>query len=157
MIPGLTALLRSAKETLASFQFLVLTDQMHNKMTQAKERVKEKKCSNCGMMYGLDNFFKNGTYKGVIRLYTVCKGCCKIKQRLLYDTEKNIVKERRYLDRTRARRILQRAIKNGDLKKEPCYICRDIDTEAHHLIYKFPLTVIWLCPKHHNQTHYDQI
>ena len=44
MIPGLTALLRSAKETLASFQFLVLTDQMHNKMTQPKtieERIRE--------------------------------------------------------------------------------------------------------------------
>ena len=38
-------------------------------------------------------------------------------------------------------------------KKLPCIICGELNVEAHHAHYDLPLDVIWLCTKHHKQTH----
>jgi hypothetical protein len=48
--------------------------------------------------------------------------------------------------------ITGNAIKNGTLIKEPCLICGDV-SEAHHPDYSRPLDVVWLCVKHHKETH----
>lgn len=41
------------------------------------------------------------------------------------------------------------AIKMGVLIKEPCEICGNEDSEAHHDDYSNQLEVRWLCRKHH--------
>jgi len=48
--------------------------------------------------------------------------------------------------------ITGNAIRNGILKKQPCLICGE-NSEAHHPDYSRPLDVIWLCTKHHKETH----
>lgn len=38
--------------------------------------------------------------------------------------------------------------KNG-IKNEPCVICGESETEAHHFDYNDPYFIVWLCKKHH--------
>ena len=48
------------------------------------------------------------------------------------------------------------AIRSGFLVKQPCRICGTSKVEAHHSDYNFPLTVDWLCFKHHRELHYNK-
>lgn len=52
-----------------------------------------------------------------------------------------------------AHQKLERAVKSGQVKKEPCRVCGDTKSEAHHEDYNYPLNVIWLCDKHHKEAH----
>jgi hypothetical protein len=52
-----------------------------------------------------------------------------------------------------AHNTVNRAITNGILIREPCEICGDKKTEAHHDDYSKPLDVRWLCSKHHKAWH----
>lgn len=65
---------------------------------------------------------------------------------------KKIQKER-YPEKIRARELLSRAVKRGEIKKEPCIICGDKNSEAHHDNYCNPLKIKWLCKKHHRLIH----
>lgn len=56
--------------------------------------------------------------------------------------------EKERSDKNYARSAVRNAIKNGKLKKEPCF-CGEIKVEAHHSDYTKPLDVIWVCKKHH--------
>jgi len=44
------------------------------------------------------------------------------------------------------------AIRNGKLKRQPCFVCGG-SAEAHHPDYDRPLDVTWLCSTHHKQAH----
>jgi hypothetical protein len=55
----------------------------------------------------------------------------------------------RYPDKTKARQVLCKAIKNGEIRRFPCRVCGSLDSEGHHDDYSKPLDVTWLCPKHH--------
>lgn len=48
----------------------------------------------------------------------------------------------------RAQRKVFVAVRNGSLKKKPCF-CGQIKVEAHHADYSKPLQVQWLCKIHH--------
>lgn len=48
---------------------------------------------------------------------------------------------------------VRRALKAGRLKKLPCEVCNDIKSVAHHPDYLEPLTILWLCRKHHAELH----
>lgn len=52
----------------------------------------------------------------------------------------------------RARNAVNNAIRDGRLKREPCEVCGEF-AEAHHLDYRKPLDVKWLCREHHNVAH----
>lgn len=66
---------------------------------------------------------------------------------------KKIQKER-FPKKVKARESVFRAVKNGKLIKQPCFICgSQIDIEAHHFDYNKPLSVIWLCKEHHRWIH----
>lgn len=52
-----------------------------------------------------------------------------------------------------ARWTTQRAIKLGRITKQPCEICGEPKTDAHHDDYTKPLEVRWLCRPHHVQLH----
>jgi hypothetical protein len=63
---------------------------------------------------------------------------------------KKIQKER-YPKRIKARQMITDAIRRGKIKKLPCLICGDPNTEAHHPDYDKPLEIVWLCEKHHRE------
>lgn len=51
-----------------------------------------------------------------------------------------------------ARVRVHRAIARGELTRQPCEVCKR-PAQAHHIDYRDPLNVRWLCPRHHNQLH----
>lgn len=56
-------------------------------------------------------------------------------------------------ERYKAQSAVSNAIRDGRLKREPCYFCGDGRVHAHHHDYAKPLTVVWLCPKCHHRLH----
>jgi hypothetical protein len=60
---------------------------------------------------------------------------------------------KRYRIRNRKKRyvsvLVWRAIQKGLLKREPCVICNNPQSEAHHFHYGKPLKVIFFCKEHH--------
>ena len=52
-----------------------------------------------------------------------------------------------------ARGATRNAIRRGELKRNPCEVCGDIRTDAHHDDYAKPLDVRWLCRIHHTAHH----
>jgi len=58
----------------------------------------------------------------------------------------------KYPERRKAQVALDNAVRDGRVKKLPCFVCGE-KAEAHHPDYSAPLDVVWLCPPHHKQTH----
>jgi hypothetical protein len=56
-------------------------------------------------------------------------------------------------EKKRANVIVKRALERGDLIRQPCERCGNLDVEAHHEDYSEPLVIVWLCPKHHGARH----
>ena len=59
----------------------------------------------------------------------------------------------RHPGRIRAVGRLNRAIRDGKIKRLPCEKCGLNFTHAHHEDYRKPYDVKWLCPAHHKETH----
>ena len=57
-------------------------------------------------------------------------------------------------DRTRLKTL--RAIAKGILHRQPCQVCGNAKSQAHHVDYSQPLIVEWLCFEHHRQRHGQQ-
>jgi len=55
--------------------------------------------------------------------------------------------------RERSRQAAGRAIRKGLISKIPCEVCGNVEVEAHHVDYSYPLQVIWLCQHHHRVLH----
>lgn len=49
-----------------------------------------------------------------------------------------------------------RAIKRGTLVRSPCEMCGCVNVQAHHDDYSKPLSVRWLCKKHHIEADNDR-
>lgn len=45
------------------------------------------------------------------------------------------------------------ALKAGKLVRQPCAICQEPKSQAHHCDYAKPLEVMWLCKMHHAAWH----
>lgn len=56
-------------------------------------------------------------------------------------------------ERSKANAAVARAVKNGTLRKQPCWCCGSPVVEGHHPDYSRPLDVVWLCPEHHKAIH----
>lgn len=50
-----------------------------------------------------------------------------------------------------AHKAVEYAVKVGKLVRQPCFC--GAKAHAHHDDYSKPLTVTWLCPKHHKERH----
>ena len=59
----------------------------------------------------------------------------------------------KHTDRYFAHNVFSAAIRDGKVVKMPCFICGNEKSEGHHPDYSRPLDVVWLCNKHHVETH----
>lgn len=59
----------------------------------------------------------------------------------------------KYPEKFHARQAVKYAIKVGKLIKQPCEVCGDKKSQAHHDDYSKQLDVRWLCVKHHSEIH----
>lgn len=55
--------------------------------------------------------------------------------------------------RYRARYAVSNAIRDGRLERQPCEVCGEKRSQAHHDNYTKPLEVRWLCRIHHGHEH----
>lgn len=60
-----------------------------------------------------------------------------------------VVKCFRSIDQNDARRLATRAIRHGQLSRQPCAVCGDPKSHGHHDDYRRPLDLQWLCHPHH--------
>lgn len=132
----------------------------------------EKKCNKCGETLDLSNFYKvRGNLDG---RSGKCKECTKkdvranrrenIEKYRAYDRERGNRQPVEYLksyresypNKYKATNMVNNAIRDGKLFKEPCEVCGSEDSvHAHHDDYLKPLNVRWLCAAHHSQWHKD--
>jgi len=56
-------------------------------------------------------------------------------------------------EKIEARLAVRRALESGTLHRQPCQDCGATHVEAHHPDYSLPLSVEWLCRKHHSERH----
>lgn len=62
---------------------------------------------------------------------------------------------KRNREKTRAHYAVHRALKSGELVRQPCAVCSSPDSESHHPDYSRPLEVVWLCRPHHVAVHVE--
>lgn len=129
-----------------------------------------KKCFKCGEEKPLSEFY---THKQMSDGHLgKCKECTKIDvAKRYYDPEsRQRIKEyerKRFRDPKRKEKIAEyqrkrrsknkkdwaRQVTRRKLKPQPCEICGAHKTEAHHEDYSKPLSVRWLCFRHHREAH----
>lgn len=133
-----------------------------------------KKCFKCQAVKTIEEFYKHS--KMADGHLNKCKECT--KNDVKDHREKNLDKVRAY-DRQRAKtesRIkhnievtcawrqqdkrrqtahsaVAKAVKNGDLVRQPCETCSNPKSVGHHDDYDKPLDVRWLCQACHTQHH----
>ena len=132
----------------------------------------KKKCFKCLRVKPITAFYKHSRM-GDGHL-NKCKACTKKDVRRRYydpDSRERIVKyekerarrpERKskaleyqrasrakHPGKNRARAKVFRSVVKGEIKKQPCNVCGYEKVEAHHIDYRKPLDVVWLCRKHH--------
>ena len=56
-------------------------------------------------------------------------------------------------EKAKARDAVKHEIRMGRMKRQPCEVCGNPKTDAHHDDYSKPLEVRWLCHKHHREVH----
>ena len=60
----------------------------------------------------------------------------------------------RWPKKEKARKLCHSAVRSGALIKKPCEVCgTEEDIHGHHDDYSKPLSVRWLCRKHHREVH----
>ena len=95
------------------------------------------------------------------RYYSSIKGVESRKKYLSSDSGKKKTNERikRYRNKNKhkesARRKVRYAIRTGKMSRDPCEVCGDPKSHAHHDDYSKPLNVRFLCQKHHYEVHKD--
>jgi len=52
-----------------------------------------------------------------------------------------------------ARWFTRDKVRRGKLTKEPCAFCGKEQVQAHHIDYREPLIIVWLCPDCHRELH----
>jgi hypothetical protein len=71
-------------------------------------------------------------------------------KRYASDRKARRIHEARYPQKAAARDELQRAVRSGKIKRQPCEVCGSREgVEGHHDDYSRPLDVRWVCRRHH--------
>jgi hypothetical protein len=56
-------------------------------------------------------------------------------------------------EKRRAQSLVAYQIRLGNITRQPCQVCGEAKSEAHHEDYSSPLDVMWLCDTHHKARH----
>jgi hypothetical protein len=132
-----------------------------------------KKCSKCDIEKEISQFRRDKNTKDGRR--SACKDCTNIFDSIY---RKNMTSEQRkkshenhrkthkkqiheYLRKFRkdnpqiyrAWEQVNSAVKRGKIVREPCEICGEENSHAHHEDYLKPFEIQWLCPLHHKEKH----
>ena len=59
----------------------------------------------------------------------------------------------KFPEKAKAYSAISKAIQRNRLKRQPCQVCGEFPTHAHHEDYSRPLDVDWLCTAHHHLVH----
>ena len=128
-----------------------------------------KKCFKCQEELPLSDFYKHKQMKD--GHLNKCKKCAKgdvAKHRLEnidrireYDRKRGNRQTPEYLanyrskfpKKIKAQNMVNNAIRDKKLFREPCEVCGCDKVHAHHDDYDKPLNIRWLCPAHHHQWH----
>lgn len=136
--------------------------------------IRSKECFKCKTVKPLNDFYKHSQMAD--GHLNKCKECTKndvskyrhqnIEKIRAYDRERGKIPERikatteisrawRQEDsrRSRAHSAVARAIRNGELLRQPCSLCNEPKSVAHHEDYDKPLEIVWLCQPCHKQHH----
>ena len=129
-----------------------------------------KNCRICKIEKGLDNFYKNLTYRD--GLDARCKDCHNLMSRTAHLLNYDPVKKKNEKDKSykanpnkyregnrrmnkkhpeqyKARYQFRNAVSLGLIKRMPCEKCGEQKSEGHHDDYSKPLEVRWLCKECH--------
>ncbi len=49
-----------------------------------------------------------------------------------------------------------RLIQSGKILRQPCEVCGNVNSQAHHEDYTQPQDIMWLCPRHHAIRHKEK-
>lgn len=130
-----------------------------------------KTCFKCGEVKPLTEYYKHGQMKD--GHLNKCKTCAKqdvhthrhdssSREKILsYDRERGNRQSIEYRNKYKAEYpkkykahcMINNAVRNKKLFREPCEICGKENTHGHHDDYDKPLNVRWLCAEHHRQWH----
>lgn len=135
----------------------------------------EKTCFKCGCSKPLGEFYRHpmmadgrlGKCKDCTKRDVAANYRARREQYAEYERRRNQEPERRrmaseYLKRRPAHKVLanrmvSNAIRDGRLVRQPCEVCGESRSEAHHDDYSKPLDVRWLCREHHLAVHGKQL
>jgi len=106
------------------------------------------KCKECAKKDVAQNYQENRTYYAEYERNRFQEPERK-KAAMLYQRNRRKTHPGKY----RAMTKVGNAIRDGRLTKEPCEVCKDVKSQAHHDDYRKPLSVRWLCRKHHLEHH----
>jgi hypothetical protein len=96
-------------------------------------------------------------YKGKVYQYYICHSCQNERMGNYRGTEigkKNTrLAVKRYQQNNPEKVHSWYKVWYNKVRKNPCVVCKNPISHAHHEDYSKPLKVIWLCPFHHKQQH----
>lgn len=144
--------------------------------TQISGSVNVKTCKECGASLPLTDFYVYKTGYSAGMTTPTCKGCQRARARKWrYEHHeralakmaarrktpeylaKNHADHRksvaRHPEKQAARKLLNNAIKRGDITRQPCVACGKPNAHGHHHDYSRPFDVEWLCVRCHAKTH----
>lgn len=134
----------------------------------------QKTCFKCKQVKPVSEFY---AHKAMVDgLLGKCKDCTKADSRARYINKHELVMayERRrnasasrkqkkgqyqrkarmsHPDKDRARRMVNYHLSRGTITRQPCEVCGNQKSEAHHDDYSQPLSIRWLCHVHHRMVH----
>ncbi len=130
---------------------------------------KKKMCGGCGLHLDLISFSKESLKPD--GLNSRCRNCDSIRNKQWRRSSKQRFASEEYRAKRRiisyahvakfpqkqtARVAVANALRTGKLVKLKCQErgCKEKETQAHHIDYKYALTVVWLCIKHHEEIHH---
>jgi hypothetical protein len=120
------------------------------------------KCRECTKIYARENYIKNiHDPDWVEKELERQRAKSKRKREMQNDESKFAARKtnnkwsRENKHKRKAHGKVSSAIRSGKIVRQPCIVCGEPNSEAHHEDYSRPLFITWLCTKHHNERHIE--